>query len=138
MLENTQENGITLCEMKEGSLISKSHATSLIDIVTPGKMEPGDTNTETGLHGKEIGSSGVWGKIVNDEEHIFPNERKNSTAESILVSEHSSFAKSHLEHIGERLQNKTQALKALKSSLKPESKASIILLKIIILGVLET
>lgn len=34
----------------------------------------------------------------------------------------SGYAKSYLEHMGERLQNKTQALKALKSSVKPDSK----------------
>ena len=124
MLENAQENSITLCEMKEGS---KSHVPSLIDLVTPGKKEPGHTNTESE---KSTSSPGVWRNNVNDGEDIFPNERKSSTAESILVSEHSNFAKSHLEHIGERLQNKTQALKALKSSLKPESKASVKLSKI--------
>ena len=40
----------------------------------------------------------------------------------VSFSEHSSLAKSQLEYIGERLQNKVQALKALKSSLKPDSK----------------
>jgi sorting nexin-25 len=38
-----------------------------------------------------------------------------------------SLAKSNLEHLSEKLQNKAQALKALKSSLKPESKVLKIL-----------
>eukprot|EP00095_Tigriopus_kingsejongensis_P007816 snap_masked-scaffold204_size260821-processed-gene-1.8 protein:Tk07816 transcript:snap_masked-scaffold204_size260821-processed-gene-1.8-mRNA-1 annotation:"sorting nexin-25" len=38
------------------------------------------------------------------------------------ISDHSGMVKSHLELVSEKLQNKLQALAALKSSLKPESK----------------
>ena len=125
MLENAQENGITLCEMNEGFAKGKSRTTSVLDLVTPGKLEAGNRNAGSEEHPVSDASSGL--RRDNEGEKIFPNDATStivdSTAESILVSDHSNFAKSHLEHIGERLQNKMQALKALKSSLKPESKA---------------
>ena len=56
----------------------------------------------------------------------------SSTAEmgaSIQVSDHSGHAKTHLEQVTEKLQNKLQALTALKSSLKPDSKVLTMLQK---------
>ena len=41
---------------------------------------------------------------------------------SLLVGEHSNYARSKLDQLKEKLNNKMQALQALKSSLKPESK----------------
>ncbi|XP_043250789.1 sorting nexin-25 isoform X2 [Colletes gigas] len=41
---------------------------------------------------------------------------------SLLVGEHSNYARCKLDQLQEKLNNKTQALQALKSSLKPESK----------------
>ncbi|CAD1477256.1 unnamed protein product, partial [Heterotrigona itama] len=41
---------------------------------------------------------------------------------SLLVGEHSNYARSKLDQLQEKLNNKMQALQALKSSLKPESK----------------
>ena len=41
---------------------------------------------------------------------------------SLLVGEHSNYARSKLDQIQEKLNNKVQALQALSSSLKPESK----------------
>ena len=46
----------------------------------------------------------------------------STEVESIQFSGHSGFAKSHMDQVAEKLQNKMQALTALKSSLKPESK----------------
>ncbi|XP_034948844.1 sorting nexin-25 [Chelonus insularis] len=48
---------------------------------------------------------------------------------SLLVTEHSSYARSKLDQLQEKLNNKMQALQALKSSLKPESKVLRILAK---------
>ncbi|XP_076660798.1 sorting nexin-25 [Halictus rubicundus] len=41
---------------------------------------------------------------------------------SLLVGEHSNYARSKLDQLQEKLNNKMQALQALKASLKPESK----------------
>ncbi|XP_031783553.1 sorting nexin-25 isoform X2 [Nasonia vitripennis] len=48
---------------------------------------------------------------------------------SLLVGEHSSYARNKLDQLQERLNNKMQALQALKTSLKPESKVLGILAK---------
>ena len=121
MLEDAQENGITLCEGNGGFV--KSTNDTLVDFVTNEKLEVG--NQVDGTGSQSVPSSGVWKDDTSVVDRMCPNSATsglNTTAESILLNDHSSFAKSHLEHIGERLQNKTQALKALKSSLKPDSK----------------
>lgn len=41
---------------------------------------------------------------------------------TLLVGEHSNYARSKLDQLQEKLSNKMQALQALRSSLKPESK----------------
>ena len=122
MLEDAQENGITLSEAKSGFVKPKSRATSIVDLVTSRKLDQRHRNDERGEYDVAIDSPGLWNELTNDKER---NQSGNlgPTAESLLVDDHTNFAKSHLEHIGERLLNKTQALKALKSSLKPESKA---------------
>ncbi|XP_015126178.1 sorting nexin-25 [Diachasma alloeum] len=48
---------------------------------------------------------------------------------SLLVGEHSNYARSKLDQLQEKLSNKMQALQALKSSLKPESRVLSILAK---------
>ncbi|KAG7200932.1 hypothetical protein KM043_003293 [Ampulex compressa] len=48
---------------------------------------------------------------------------------SLLVGEHSNYARSKLDQLQEKLNNKMQALQALRSSLKPESKILSILAK---------
>ncbi|KAK0159034.1 hypothetical protein PV328_009966 [Microctonus aethiopoides] len=48
---------------------------------------------------------------------------------SLLVGEHSNYARSKLDQLQEKLNNKMQALQALKSSLKPESRVLSILAK---------
>ena len=47
----------------------------------------------------------------------------------MLVGEHSNYARSKLDQLQEKLNNKTQALQALKTSLKSESKVLGILAK---------
>lgn len=46
-----------------------------------------------------------------------------------MVGEHSNYARNKLDQLQEKLNNKTQALQALKSSLKPENKVLAILAK---------
>ncbi|XP_053998110.1 sorting nexin-25-like isoform X2 [Hylaeus anthracinus] len=48
---------------------------------------------------------------------------------SLLVGEHSNYARCKLDQLQEKLNNKMQALQALKSSLKPESKVLNLLTK---------
>ncbi|XP_051160953.1 sorting nexin-25-like isoform X1 [Leptopilina boulardi] len=48
---------------------------------------------------------------------------------SLLVGEHSNYARSKLDQLQEKLNNKMQALQALRSSLKPESRVLSILAK---------
>lgn len=48
---------------------------------------------------------------------------------SLLVGEHSNYARSKLDQLQEKLKNKMQALQALKSSMKPDSKVLNILAK---------
>ncbi|XP_066598002.1 sorting nexin-25-like isoform X2 [Prorops nasuta] len=52
-----------------------------------------------------------------------------SEASPLLVGEHSSYARSKLDQLHEKLNNKMQALQALKASLKPESRVLSILAK---------
>lgn len=52
-----------------------------------------------------------------------------SESSTLLVGERSNYARSKLDQLQEKLNNKMQALQALKSSLKPESKVLSILAK---------
>ncbi|XP_046489669.1 sorting nexin-25 [Neodiprion pinetum] len=52
-----------------------------------------------------------------------------SETSSLLVGEHSNYARSKLDQLQEKLSNKMQALQALRSSLKPESRVLSILEK---------
>ncbi|XP_015608529.1 sorting nexin-25 isoform X2 [Cephus cinctus] len=52
-----------------------------------------------------------------------------SDSSSLLVGEHSNYARSKLDQLQEKLNNKMQALQALRSSLKPESRVLSILAK---------
>ncbi|XP_014481725.1 PREDICTED: sorting nexin-25 [Dinoponera quadriceps] len=52
-----------------------------------------------------------------------------SESSSLLVGERSNYARSKLDQLQEKLNNKMQALQALRSSLKPESKVLSILAK---------
>ncbi|EFN64146.1 Sorting nexin-25 [Camponotus floridanus] len=52
-----------------------------------------------------------------------------SDSSTLLVGERSNYARSKLDQLQEKLNNKMQALQALKSSLKPESKVLSILAK---------
>ncbi|XP_020288174.1 sorting nexin-25-like [Pseudomyrmex gracilis] len=52
-----------------------------------------------------------------------------SESSTLLVGEQSNYARSKLDQLQEKLNNKMQALQALKSSLKPESKVLSILAK---------
>ncbi|XP_023246225.1 sorting nexin-25 [Copidosoma floridanum] len=61
---------------------------------------------------------------MNDERVLNGTILDNSTA---LVGEHSNYSRNKLDQLQEKLSNKTQALKALQSSLKPESKVLSIL-----------
>ena len=117
MLEDAQENGITLRDVQSPS----NGKGSIVDLLQSAKSE-GSYRVDT-PHTKSMrSSSNLWGDGVSDMNKTC--SYLDPTAESILLNDHSSFAKSHLEYIGERLQNKAQALKALKSSLKPNSKVS--------------
>ncbi|KAH0554738.1 sorting nexin-25 [Cotesia glomerata] len=57
------------------------------------------------------------------------DERVSEVASETLVGEHSTYARSKLDQLAEKLNNKMQALQALKSSLKPESRVLSILAK---------
>ena len=124
MLEDAQDNGIILTERKSSGAKPKSRATSVVDLVAT-RNSDSSRNNEIGKYDVTVGTSELWNERTCFDEKPFADNYQDSscpTAESLLVDDHTSFAKSHLEHIGERLLNKTQALKALKSSLKPESK----------------
>ncbi|CAB4064123.1 SNX25 [Lepeophtheirus salmonis] len=57
------------------------------------------------------------------EDSISQDVEENSKPnDSFTFSDHSTFARSHLSRINEKHRNKSQALKALKKSLKPDSK----------------
>ncbi|KAG5318461.1 SNX25 protein, partial [Acromyrmex heyeri] len=64
--------------------------------------------------------------LVEDREIIDGTLSETST---LLVGERSNYARSKLDQLHEKLNNKMQALQALKSSLKPESKVLSILAK---------
>ncbi|XP_018344112.1 PREDICTED: sorting nexin-25 isoform X1 [Trachymyrmex septentrionalis] len=64
--------------------------------------------------------------LVEDREIIDGTLSESST---LLVGERSNYARSKLDQLHEKLNNKMQALQALKSSLKPESKVLSILAK---------
>ncbi|KAF7998611.1 hypothetical protein HCN44_011019 [Aphidius gifuensis] len=62
------------------------------------------------------------------------DDRRNSDgaileSATLLVGEHSNYARSKLDQLQEKLSNKMQALQALKSSLKPESRVLSVLAK---------
>ncbi|XP_015429731.1 PREDICTED: sorting nexin-25 isoform X2 [Dufourea novaeangliae] len=80
-------------------------------------------------------SSFVVSKQYKNMQQALLNERADDLVEdrritngtlsenvSLLVGEHSCYARSKLDQLQEKLNNKMQALQALKSSLKPESK----------------
>ena len=124
MLEDAHENGITLSERKSSAGKPKSRATSIVDLVTSRDLAAPIRNVERHKFDVSDGLTDFWSETSANEGPFAENFSgvSNPTADSLLVDDFTSFAKSHLEHIGERLLNKTQALKALKSSLKPESK----------------
>ncbi|KAI4487636.1 hypothetical protein M0802_011992 [Mischocyttarus mexicanus] len=62
--------------------------------------------------------------LVEDQQTVEGALSENS---SLLVGEHSNYARSKLDQLQEKLNNKMQALQALKSSLKPESRVLSIL-----------
>ncbi|TGZ32525.1 sorting nexin-25 [Temnothorax longispinosus] len=64
--------------------------------------------------------------LVEDREIVDGTLSESST---LLVGERSNYARSKLDQLHEKLNNKMQALQALKSSLKPESKVLSILAK---------
>ncbi|RLU16238.1 hypothetical protein DMN91_011998 [Ooceraea biroi] len=64
--------------------------------------------------------------LVEDREIVDGTLSESST---LLVGERSNYARSKLDQLQEKLNNKMQALQALKSSLKPESKVLSILAK---------
>lgn len=64
--------------------------------------------------------------MVEDREIVDGTLSESST---LLVGERSNYARSKLDQLHEKLNNKMQALQALKSSLKPESKVLSILAK---------
>ena len=64
--------------------------------------------------------------VIEDRQII---DRSLSESSSLLVEEHSNYARSKLDQLQEKLNNKMQALQALRSSLKPESKILSILAK---------
>ena len=130
MLEDAQDNGITLSERRQSSVKPKSRATSIVDLVTTRTFDNNLRNDERSSFDVSRDTLGLWTETTCNEEKPFANNYSGisgQTAESLLVDDHTNFAKSHLEHIGERLLNKTQALKALKSSLKPESKVNFLM-----------
>ena len=123
MLENAQEHEITLQGgSMDGFVKTKSEATPLIDLVVAG----GGRTEAVGSYDPQASepSSRLWDNQIEKELPFDSKISIDRSSDPILISNFSNFAKSHLEHIGERLQNKTQALKALKSSLKPDSKVS--------------
>ena len=134
MLEDAQENGITLCEVKGGGGLttnSSIKSNPLMNFMTSfdGDVQKGNGGSANAVTTQVQYSnpSMVWKDMSSEMDTSCTNAYNNGishSGETLLVSEHSSFAKSHLEYIGERLQNKMQALKALKSSLKPDSKVS--------------
>lgn len=64
--------------------------------------------------------------IIEDRQMM---ERSCSESSSLMVEEHSNYARSKLDQLQEKLNNKMQALQALRTSLKPESKILSILAK---------
>lgn len=64
--------------------------------------------------------------IIEDRQMM---ERSCSESTSLMVEEHSNYARSKLDQLQEKLNNKMQALQALRTSLKPESKILSILAK---------
>ncbi|XP_011498521.1 PREDICTED: sorting nexin-25 [Ceratosolen solmsi marchali] len=72
---------------------------------------------------------------TNDEKLDIANEDRRSiingtiSDNTLLVGEHSNYSRNKLDRLQEKLNNKMQALQALQSSLKPESKVLSILAK---------
>ncbi|XP_057339890.1 sorting nexin-25 [Microplitis mediator] len=69
--------------------------------------------------------------LLVERTDLLVDERVNDCVvnETTLVGEHSNYARSKLDQLAEKLNNKMQALQALKSSLKPESRVLSILAK---------
>lgn len=64
-----------------------------------------------------------------DDDNVLLLNDTISDDNNVLVGERSSYARNKLDQLEEKLNNKTQALKALESSLKSESKVLNILAK---------
>ena len=107
ILETKYYPAFLISELCYKMLENMPHGHDNLRLVGQGTVATGVSELEP-LKKEAAGSAGVGG-----------GERKTSTAPPI---EAKLFAKSQLEHIGEKLQNKNQALAALKSSLKPDSK----------------
>lgn len=78
----------------------------------------------------------IYGKVLNEVfsklgllEDCQLADGTISETSSLLVGEHSNYARSKLDQLQEKLSNKMQALQALRSSLKPESRVLSILEK---------
>lgn len=71
----------------------------------------------------EVDSSGVI------EERQLSGDSSSSIDSSLHVGDHSNYARRKLDQLEEKLNNKMQALQALRSSLKPESRVLKILEK---------
>lgn len=77
--------------------------------------------------GKELSLSGAGSQNGDDLESTFEEVAHGDV--SMELTNHSTYARSKLEQIQERLDNKDHALEALKVSMKPESKVLSILEK---------
>lgn len=81
----------------------------------------------TGEDVKELNLSGSGSQTVDDMESTFEGHTDSDV--SMELTNHSTYARSKLEQIQERLDNKDHALEALKVSMKPESRVLSILEK---------
>lgn len=79
--------------------------------------------------GKELHANGGTGSHLNGDELEGGFEESLAGDVSMELTNHSTYARSKLEQIQERLDNKDHALEALKVSMKPESKVLTILEK---------
>lgn len=99
MLEDAHERGVVISETA--------------------KTQEDDNNIEEDNNTTPMNGSDTESAILEEEEEEIVKQEAEKKG---FAENHSTYAKSQLEHVGERLQNKMQALKALKSSLKPDSK----------------
>ncbi|KAJ8676394.1 hypothetical protein QAD02_012181 [Eretmocerus hayati] len=76
---------------------------------------------------QELMNEGKLDDMMDDQRSVVNGSIPENTA--LLVGEHSNYSRKKLTQLQEKLENKIQALEALKSSLKPDNKVLSILAK---------